>query len=60
MTGQQQGIWFRTLEWRTAALCAAIAADVPPAEVDSTARGYDWSPEAEYFKDWPQIQLNCL
>jgi len=55
------GIWFRTWQWRTAALCAAIAADVPPAEVDwllQELAGLDrLALRLEYFKDWPQIQL---
>lgn len=62
MTGQQQ--WVSGLElwqWRTAALCAAIAADVPPAEVDwllQELAGLDLlALRLEYFKDWPQIQL---
>jgi release factor glutamine methyltransferase len=62
MTGQHQ--WVSGLElwqWRTVAQSAAIAADVPPAEVDwllQELAGLDrLALRLESFKDWSQIQL---
>jgi release factor glutamine methyltransferase len=48
-------------QWRTKAIAASIAADVPPAEVDwllQEVAGLDrLALRLELFKDWPQIQL---
>ncbi|MEH2270839.1 MAG: peptide chain release factor N(5)-glutamine methyltransferase [Nostoc sp.] len=48
-------------QWRNAALKAAIATDVPPREVDwllLEVAGLDrLALRLEYFKNWPQIQL---
>ena len=63
MTGQQ--VWFvsglELWQWRTVAQKAAIAADVPPAELDwllQELAGLDrLALRLESFKDWPQIQL---
>ncbi|MHC5734454.1 peptide chain release factor N(5)-glutamine methyltransferase [Nostoc sp.] len=48
-------------QWRNAALKAAIATDIPPREVDwllLEVAGLDrLALRLEYFKNWPQIQL---
>ncbi|MFQ4146833.1 peptide chain release factor N(5)-glutamine methyltransferase [Chlorogloeopsis sp. ULAP02] len=48
-------------QWRTKAIHSAIAADVPPAEVDwllQEVAGLDrLALRLELFKDWPKIQL---
>ncbi|MDM9380696.1 peptide chain release factor N(5)-glutamine methyltransferase [Chlorogloeopsis sp. ULAP01] len=48
-------------QWRTKAIQSAIAADVPPAEVDwllQEVAGLDsLALRLELFKDWPQIKL---